>query len=116
MTIKLWLTTIGALLALPVCALAQGAQDPTGPADPRVAVPPAVYDSIFTRASQPRPQESNVTPDKLWKAANATVVAAPEHGGHGGGAVTATSDAHAGHAAPAAQPVAQPAADHSKHH
>ena len=122
MKLKLWVATIGALLAVPVSALAQQSHHAPDPADPRVAVPPALYESAFTSASLPRPQESDVTPDKVWRTANDTVAGGLGHGGHGVAHGTnpapASSHAHAGHAAPApaAKPAVQPAADHSKHH
>jgi hypothetical protein len=111
----LW-AALGALLAVPGCALAQQPRhtaEPADPADPRIAVPAVAYASVFALPSQLRPQERAVTPDKAWKEANATVAASPAHAGHAG---------HAGHAAPAAaataaaEPDTQPAVDHSKHH
>ena len=118
MKLKLWVATIGALLAVPVSALAQQSPHAPDPADPRVAVPPALYESAFTSASLPRPQESNVTPDKVWRTANDTVAESSGHAGHGAGSAPASSHAHAGNAAPApaAKPAVQPATDHSKHH
>ena len=75
------------------------------PADPRVSVPAARYESVFASESQARPEETAPTPDKAWKSANATVAAVPAHAGH---AMQA--------AAPAPKPASTPAADHSKHH
>lgn len=118
MKLKLWAAAIGALLAVPVSALAQQSPHVPDPADPRVAVPPALYESAITSASQPRAEESDVTPDKVWRTANDTVAGTPGHSGHDAGPAPASGDAPTGHAAPisAAKPVVQPAADHSKHH
>lgn len=103
MKLKLWVATIGALLAVPVSTLAQQSPRAPDPADPRVAVPPARYESAMTRVSPPEPEQGDARPDKAWRTANDTVSGAP---------------GHAGHAAPvaAAKPVVQPVADHGKHH
>lgn len=122
MKLTLWAAAIGALLAMPASALAQQPRLTPDPADARVAVPPALYESVFTGASLPGPEGSHVTPDTIWRAANDTVAAAPGHGGHGAEPAPASSDGHAGHTAPisaakpAAKPVAQPAAGHGNHH
>lgn len=123
MKLKLWVATIGALLAVPVIALAQQTPSPADPADPRAAVPPAVYESAMANNSRPEPDNNPVTPDKVWRMANDTVAAAQGHAGHGAAATATSIHAHAGHVpaaqaapAPAAKPVEQPAADHSKHH
>ncbi|MFC5460540.1 hypothetical protein [Massilia niabensis] len=123
MTFKLWVATIGALLAVPVSALAQQSVGPADPADPRASVPAAVYESVVTKASRAAPDDNQVTPDKIWRAANDAVAAAPGHPGHEAGAGAASGHAHAGHApaaqaapAPSAKPASEPAADHSKHH
>ena len=134
MKLKLWVATVGALLAMPAYVLAQQSPHPADPADPRAAVPAAGYESVFTSISRPTPEPNAVTPDKVWRAANDTVAGAQGHAGHGAGAATASGhaahqagaaaasgNAHAAHAmqavpAPSAKPVDRPAADHSKHH
>jgi len=118
MKLKLWAAAIGALLAVPVSALAQQSPHVPDPADPRVAVPPAQYESAITSTAQPRTQQSELTPDKVWRTANDIVGQAPGHAGHGAGPAPASNQAHTGHEAPVsdAKPVVQPAADHSKHH
>jgi hypothetical protein len=120
MKLKLWFATIGALLAMPVSALAQQSSRAPDPADPRAAVPPALYESVFARTSQPKPEQGDVAPDKVWRSANDTVAGVPGHAGHGAGPAAASGHAHAWHTAPAPapkeKPAVQPAADHSKHH
>ena len=118
MKFKLWVAVIGAVLAAPFSALAQQSTQPADPADPRAAVPPARYESAITSALLPGPKQNDVTPDKVWRAANDSVAGGPGHAGHGADRSPASSHGHAGHAAPApsAKPADQPAADHSKHH
>jgi hypothetical protein len=118
MKLELWVATFGALLAVPVFALAQQAARAADPADPRVAVPPAAYESAITSTSRTEPGHSEVTPDKLWRTANDAVAAAPGHAGHGADTAAANSHAPVGQAVPAAasKPVDQPTADHGRHH
>ena len=117
MKLKPWAAAIGALLAMPASALAQHSHHAPDPADPRVAVPPALFESAFASTTLPRPEGSDATPDKVWRTANDTVAGAPGHAGHGAAPAPASSHAHAGHAAPASaiKSVVQPAVDHSKH-
>ncbi|MFC0251969.1 hypothetical protein IM543_12820 [Massilia sp. UMI-21] len=120
MTSKLLAAVVGALLALPIYAQAQQSRPSADPADPTVAVPPTVYESVIARPS-PGPQDVQTTPDKSWRAANDAVAGVPGHAGHG---APASEQNHNGHgAAPApTTPVApgKPAnpvpVDHSKHH
>lgn len=119
---KLWAATVGALLAVPVFVLAQQAPRAADPADPRAAVPPAVYESAIPAISRPAPEHGDATPDKLWRSANATVAGAPGHAGHGSIAPAASDHAHAAQptpappAKPAVHPAGHAAADHGKHH
>ncbi len=92
------------------------------PADPAAAVPALVYVSAFQDA--PRAADAAQTPDKVWRAANDALSAAPDHGGHAGhGAPQPVEQAHEDQA-PAAQAAPQPtqkaapqpAAGHAKHH
>lgn len=120
MTSKLLAAAIGALLALPMYAHAQQSRPLQDPADPAVAVPPTVYESVIPSRS-PAPQDGQTTPDKSWRAANDAVAGVPSHAGHGahGG-----EQNHHGHkAAPAPSAPSTPAKpanpapmDHSKHH
>ena len=122
MTSKLLAAAIGAVLVLPMYAHAQQSRPLPDPADPAVAVPPTVYESVITSRS-PAPQDAQATPDKSWRAANDAVAGAPGHAGHGahGG-----EQNHHGHkeapapSAPAPTSPAKPAShapvDHSKHH
>ena len=55
MRLKLWVATVGALLAVPVSALAQQSHHAPDPAGPGLAVPYARYESAFTSASLPAP-------------------------------------------------------------
>lgn len=119
MKFNFWVVA-GALLAVPACALAQQAADP---ADPRATVPAAVYVSVFTNVSRSAPDDNELTPDKVWRAANDAVAGATGHAAHGDGGTSAKVDAHAGHVpaaqaapAPSSGPVDPPAVDHSKHH
>lgn len=122
MTSKLLAAAIGALLVLPMYAHAQQSRPLPDPADPAVAVPPTVYESVIARSS-PAPQGDHATPEKSWRAANDAVAEAPgyaEHGAHGG------AQNHHGHkeaavpSTPAPSSPAKPASpapvDHSKHH
>lgn len=125
MNIKLSAAVYGVLLAalgVPFGAHAQQAHRAANPADPAAPVPALIYVSAFQDA--PRPADAAQTPDKVWRAANDALSAAPDHGGHAGhGAPQPVEQAH-GHHAPAApvamQPVQkaapQPAAGHGKHH
>lgn len=111
---KFW-AAIGALQALPLCAQAQQSCPQADPADPSVAVPPIVYESVV--AGSPRaPQDTQLTPDKAWRAANDALAGVSAHAGHSSHA--AGHDGHDRAAAPApAAPAPAPApADHSKHH
>jgi hypothetical protein len=116
MKLKLWVATTGTLLALPIAALAQQSPRQADPADPHVAVPPVVYQSISSGV--PASDQAEVTPDKFWRAANDTVAGTQEHAAHGATPTPANTHAHDVHAehAPPPRPVAKPAADHSKHH
>lgn len=121
MKLKLWAATVGALLAAPVCALAQQAPraaDPADPADPRAAVTPAVYESAMPGPPHRAPEKGDATPDKRWRSANDTVAGAPAHAGHGNNAAPASGHAHEAQALPAAaaKPAGQAATDHGKHH
>ncbi|BDT59180.1 hypothetical protein MasN3_26740 [Massilia varians] len=120
MTSKLWAAAIGALLTLPICAQAQQSRPLADPADPTVAVPPTVYESVMTVHSR-APQDSQTTPDKSWRAANDAVAGLPGHAGHSdtGG----EQNKHGNNAAPApsapaspVKPVSPAPVDHSKHH
>jgi hypothetical protein len=97
-----WAAISGALLAMPLSALAQPTTPVADPADPRAAVPPVVYESAI--AAPLARQADAPTPDKLWRAANDTVAGAQGHAGHG----------PAMPVSPATAPM-QPAADHTKH-
>ena len=118
---KLSAAVYGVLLAAFGAPFAAHAQQ-SSPADPGAPVPALVYVSVFQEAA--RPAEPGQTPDKVWRAANDALVAAPDHGGHAGhGAPQAVEQAHAQHApsAPAApqpvqMPAPQPAAGHANHH
>jgi hypothetical protein len=116
MKLKLWVATIGALLALPFAALAQQSPRQADPADPHVVVPALVYESIISGVAAPG--QAEVTPDKSWRAANDAVAGTQGHASHGATATAANSHAHDVQAerAPPVKPVAEPAADHSKHH
>lgn len=118
MKINFLVATFGVLLAVPVLALAQQALHAPDPADPQIAVPPPTYESAFAGTAMPKPEQGDVTPDKVWRSANDTVAGISGHAGHGAASAPAGVQAHAGHAAPApaAKPAAQPTADHSKHH
>lgn len=119
MTSKLLAAAIGALLILPLYAQAQQSRPLADPADPAVAVPPTVFESVITRAS-PAPQDGQATPDKAWRAANDTVAGAPGHAGHAVPGSEQKPQAHAAAPAPSspAMPVkpAPAPVDHSKHH
>lgn len=70
-------------------------------ADPAAQVSQTTYTSVL---STYRPaQDTNVSPDKVWRDANATVAGEGMHGEAHGGQVPAAQDAggHAGHAMPA---------------
>lgn len=70
-------------------------------ADPAAQVSQTTYTSVL---STYRPaQDTNVSPDKVWKEANATVANEGMHGGTHSGHAPAAQDAsgHAGHAMPA---------------
>ena len=70
-------------------------------ADPAAQVSQTTYTSVL---STYRPaQDANVSPDKVWRDANATVAGEGMHGEAHGGQVPAAQDAdgHAGHAMPA---------------
>jgi hypothetical protein len=97
-----WAAVSGALLAVPLLALAQPTTPAADPADPRAVVPPVVYESAI--AAPPAREPDAPTPDKLWRAANDTVAGAQGHAGHGAAMPVS----------PATAPL-QPAADHSKH-
>lgn len=103
MTSTQWAAMFGALLAVPLSALAQPTTPGADPADPRAAVPPVVYTSAIAGAAPRAPDTA--TPDKVWRAANDTVAGTQGHAGH---------DAAATPALQASAP-AQPPADHSKH-
>lgn len=99
---------LGALLAVPLGALAQHSPRTPDPADPAAPVRPIVYESAIARPS-PEPQGGAPTPDKLWRAANEAVAAPSAHAGH---AAHPTAPA-----VPVPAPARQPApADHGKHH
>jgi len=107
MNTKLSAAVHGVLLAAfgaPFAAHAQQSGPAANPADPAAPVPALVYASAFQDA--PRAAVAAQTPDKLWRAANDALSAAPDHGGH------------AGHAAPQPEQKAapEPAARHGKHH
>ena len=85
----LWAAVGAALLAAPLAAQPQRAADP---ADPGAAVAPLVYESVILAP----PAQETGTPDRRWRAANATVAGQPGHE-HG--------------AAPAPAP-----AEHGQHH
>ncbi|MFC5479662.1 hypothetical protein [Massilia suwonensis] len=87
---------IGALLAVPLGALAQQSPRTPDPADPAAPVTPIVYESVIT---PPAPQGGAPTPDKLWRAANEAVAPASSQAAH--------------QAAPARQPAP---VDHGAHH
>jgi len=123
MTSKLLAAAIGALLALPMYAHAQQSRPLPDPADPAVAVPPTVYESVISNRS-PAPQDGQTTPDRSWRAANDAVAGVPGHAGHG---ANGTEQNHHGHkdgpapSAPASQvsptkPANPAPMDHSKHH
>ena len=116
MKLTLSVATIGALLALPFAALAQASTRQADPADPHVAVPPVVYESII--GGPPASGQAEVTPDKSWRAANDAVAGTQDHAGHGASGPAANDHIHDVPAKPAppAKPVDRPAADHSKHH
>ena len=104
MNTKLSAAVHGVLLAAlgaPFAAHAQQSSPAANPADPAAPVPALVYVSVFQHA--PRTADAGQTPDKVWRAANDALIAAPEHGGHG-----------APQAAQQATP--QPAAAHANHH
>ena len=107
MNTKLSAFVHGVLLAAfgaPFAAHAQQSSPAHNPADPAAPVPALVYVSAFQDA--PRPADAGQAPDKVWRAANDALVAAPDHGGH------------AGHGAspPAQKTAPQPAAAHANHH
>lgn len=120
MTSKLLAAAIGALLVLPMQAHAQQSRPLPDPADPTVAVPPTVYESVVSSPAPAAP-DGQATPDKIWRAANDAVAGMPSHAGHG---AHGAERQHQGHdAAPAASTPATPAkpadpapVDHSKHH
>lgn len=120
MTSKLLAAVIGALLLLPMYAQAQQSRSSADPADPTVAVPRTVYESVIARPS-PAPQDRQTTPDKSWRAANDAVADVAGHTGHG---APASEQNHNGHgAAPApttpmapGKPANPAPVDHSKHH
>lgn len=68
-------------------------------ADPAAQVSQTTYTSVF---STYRPAEdAGVSPDKVWREANATVANEGMHGAHGGQAPTAQdTSGHAGHTIP----------------
>jgi len=115
MNTKLSAAVHGVLLAAFGAPFAAHAQQ-SSPADPGAPVPALVYVSVFQAAA--RPADPDQTPDKVWRAANDALVAAPDHG-----AAQPVEQAHGQHApsAPAApQPARkaapQPAAGHANHH
>lgn len=95
---------IGLVAALPFAALAQHAPAPVDPVDDKATVPALTYESAFAGYLPAAGADDEVTPDKRWRAANATV---------------AQSEGHAGHGASAPKPPAKSAeetqVDHSNH-
>lgn len=95
---------IGLMAALPFAALAQRPPAHLDPTDDQAAVPALSYESAFAGYPAAARGDSEVTPDKRWRAANATV---------------AQSEGHAGHRANAPESPATPAKeaqrDHSNH-
>lgn len=69
-------------------------------ADPAAHVPQTTYTSVFSTYRVA--QDTTVSPDKVWKEANATVANEGMHGGAHAGHTPAAQDAsgHAGHAMP----------------
>jgi len=120
MKLNFWVASFGALLAMPISALAQQSPREADPADARVAVPAVAYDSAMARTAGPKsgPELGDATPDKLWVAANGTVSATQGHSGHeveGSPANAQPTSGPAVQPAPA-RPSAQPAIEHGKHH
>ena len=79
MNIKLWAAGYGVLLAAlgaPFAAHARQSGPAANPADPAAPVPALVYVSAFPDA--PRAADAARTPDKLWRAANDALIAAPQ--------------------------------------
>ncbi|HEU4852899.1 MAG TPA: hypothetical protein VFT37_12170 [Telluria sp.] len=117
-----WLV-FGLLACAPLAVAAQQLQQ-QGPLDPTAAVPAVTYRSVF---AAPAPATEAATPDKEWRAANATVAQTGDAHAHHGApqdAATASPAAPAAPTAPAAPaapdaPPAKPAApvkhDHHKH-
>lgn len=122
MTSKLLTAAICGLLALPMYAHAQQSRTLPDPADPAVAVPPTVYESVIPSRS-PAPQDGQTTPDKSWRAANDAVAGVPSHAGHGAHGGEQNHHGHKAAPGPAPSAPATPAkpanpapVDHSKHH
>lgn len=125
MNTKLSAAVYGVLLAAfgaPFAAHAQQSSPAANPADPAAPVPALVYVPALQEA--PRTADAGQTPDKLWRAANDALVAAPDHGGHAGHVAPQPVVQDHGQQAPAVpaapQPVQktapQPAAAHANHH
>lgn len=95
---------IGVMAALPFAALAQRAPAQPDPTDDKAAVPALSYDSAFASYTPANRADDEVTPDKRWRAANATVAQSEGHAGHGASAPES----------PAAPPK-EAQHDHSKH-
>lgn len=102
----------GTLLAATLCAHAAQPSRAPDPADPAVAVPAIVYQSAlagYTPAAKDAP-----TPDKAWRAANATVAGQPGHDMHHAPASEQRKEAAPPKAAPAPTPGKQNR--HHEHH
>ena len=79
MNTKLSAAVHGVLLAAlgaPFAAHAQQSSPAANPADPAAPVPALVYVSAIQKAE--RPADAGQSPDKVWRAANDALAAAPQ--------------------------------------
>lgn len=95
---------IGLMAALPLAALAQRPPVQPDPVDDKAIVPALTYESAFAGYVPAASVDDEVTPDKRWRAANATVAQSEGHSGHGASAPK-----------PPATPAKETQVDHSNH-
>lgn len=107
MKLTLW-AAFAALSATALGAQAQQSPRVPDPADPSVAVPATVYESVLT--GRVLPTNSNETPDKAWRAANDALAGQTGHAGHHSATPAPTQEAPRQSA-----PVA-PSKDQHQHH
>lgn len=107
MHLQRWVA-LGTLLAAALHAHAGQPSRTPDPADPAAAVPAITYQSAL--AGYTSTDKQAPTPDKSWRAANATVAGQPGHAGHHAPAAEPGQAAAPAKAAPAS-----PAPAHEQH-